>query len=239
MNQITTRAIVVGTTKYGDTSLIVKLFTREAGLRSYMLKGVRKAKKGKIRASYFQPLSLLRVEARHKDREGLDYLVDVNTHHPITRLHTEVIHSTLALFLSECLMQVFRESEKDEDLFDMLEQAIIHMDSTDRVYNHHLKILAQTTMYLGFFPDTTSMGESFNLIDGYFDDEKLAQHHASPVLSDKLRELLGTGFDDLSELRMSRDERTGLLSLLLDYYAIHLHGFRRPTSQLVLSKIFT
>ncbi|MBT8293507.1 MAG: recombination protein O N-terminal domain-containing protein, partial [Eudoraea sp.] len=37
--QITTKALILSSIKYGDTSLIVKAFTYTDGLKSYLLKG--------------------------------------------------------------------------------------------------------------------------------------------------------------------------------------------------------
>ena len=62
MALIKTKAIVLSFLKYGDTSLIVRCFTLEDGLKSYLLKGVLSAKKGKIKAAYFQPLTQLNIE---------------------------------------------------------------------------------------------------------------------------------------------------------------------------------
>src|SRR5690606_1339809 len=45
--QITTKAIVLSSLKYGDTSLIVRALTESDGLKSYLLKGVLSSKKGK------------------------------------------------------------------------------------------------------------------------------------------------------------------------------------------------
>ena len=42
-----TKAIVLQTIKYGDSSLIVKMLTKESGVQSYMVKGVF-GKKSKI-----------------------------------------------------------------------------------------------------------------------------------------------------------------------------------------------
>ena len=64
---VTTKAIVLSALKYGDTSLIVKLFTESDGLKSYMLKGVLASKKGKLKKGYFQPLTQLEVVANHRD----------------------------------------------------------------------------------------------------------------------------------------------------------------------------
>ncbi len=54
----TTKAIVLSAIKYGDSDLIVKCYT-QLGLKSYMLKGILKSKKGKLKVAYFQPLTHL------------------------------------------------------------------------------------------------------------------------------------------------------------------------------------
>ena len=47
-----TKAIVLQTIKYGDSSLVVKMLTEESGLQSYMVKGVY-GKKSKMKAALF------------------------------------------------------------------------------------------------------------------------------------------------------------------------------------------
>jgi len=45
MGIISTEAIVISTIKYSDTSLIARLYTKELGLVSYLLKGILNQKK--------------------------------------------------------------------------------------------------------------------------------------------------------------------------------------------------
>lgn len=66
---VSTKAIVLSAVKYGDSSLIVKCFTELSGVKSYLVKGVLSAKRGKIKPAYFQPLSQLEVVANHKIKE--------------------------------------------------------------------------------------------------------------------------------------------------------------------------
>ncbi|WP_337994805.1 DNA repair protein RecO [Polaribacter ponticola] len=42
---VNTKAIVLSSLKYGDTSLIVKCYTQEEGVKSYLIKGILKPKK--------------------------------------------------------------------------------------------------------------------------------------------------------------------------------------------------
>ena len=73
MTVISSKAIVISTIKYSDTSLIVRLYTEEVGLVSFLLKGVLKSKKGKLRTAYFQPLNQLSIIFSHQEKEIYNY----------------------------------------------------------------------------------------------------------------------------------------------------------------------
>ena len=55
---VKTRAIIIHSIRYREADLIVKAYTKSSGLKSYLVRGVLKSKKGKLRASMFQPLSI-------------------------------------------------------------------------------------------------------------------------------------------------------------------------------------
>ena len=68
-----TKAIVLQTIKYGDSSLIVKMLTKESGVQSYMVKGVF-GKKSKMKAALFQNMTVLNnvmyaLNLKIKDKE--------------------------------------------------------------------------------------------------------------------------------------------------------------------------
>ena len=60
-----TRGIVFKTTDYGETSVIVQVFTEKFGLQSYIINGVKKPK-AKISRNMLQPLHLLDMVVYHK-----------------------------------------------------------------------------------------------------------------------------------------------------------------------------
>ena len=71
-------ALTIGTVKYGDSSLIVNCFTLEFGLQSYMLKGILTSKKNqKISKSYFEPLTLLEIQAPQNQENKLGFIKEV------------------------------------------------------------------------------------------------------------------------------------------------------------------
>ncbi|MEM7380297.1 MAG: recombination protein O N-terminal domain-containing protein, partial [Bacteroidota bacterium] len=101
--QVTTKAIVFSSLKYGDTSLIVKAFTASDGLKSYLLKGVLASKKGKLKAAYFQPLMQLELVAFHKNKGTLERIREAKVYYPYSSVYQDLTKNAIVLFLSEML----------------------------------------------------------------------------------------------------------------------------------------
>ena len=55
---LSTQALKLHTTEYSESSVIAKIFTRQLGVRAYILKGVRKGG-SKTKQNLLQPLSHL------------------------------------------------------------------------------------------------------------------------------------------------------------------------------------
>ena len=64
-----TRGIVLNYIKYGDTSIICKIYTEQFGLQSYIINGIRKSKSKNI--GLYQPLNILDLVVYHKKTSGL------------------------------------------------------------------------------------------------------------------------------------------------------------------------
>ena len=50
-----TKGIVLRTVKYGETSLVVTMFTELFGVQTYMVNNVRTSKQASSKANHFQP----------------------------------------------------------------------------------------------------------------------------------------------------------------------------------------
>ncbi|MFP2995480.1 DNA repair protein RecO [Spongiivirga sp. MCCC 1A20706] len=237
--QITTKAIVISSLKYGDTSLIVKCYTEEAGLKSYLLKGVLKSKKGKLKVAYFQPLSQLILEANHKNKGTLESIREVKTAYAYKTVHTDIKKGAIAMFLSEMLNVSIVEEEVNQSLFEYLEMAFQWLDAHDQVANFHMLFLLNLTRYLGFYPDTNDAElPAFSLLDGAFTSSAFELHTISDKNLTLFKRLLGTTFDALNATRFSSTDRQQLLTILIEYFELHLQGFRKPRSLAVLNEVF-
>ncbi|WKD85526.1 DNA repair protein RecO [Polaribacter huanghezhanensis] len=239
MTLIKTKAIVFSSLKYGDTSLIVRCFTLEDGLRSYLLKGVLSAKKGKVKPAYFQPLTQLNIEANHNKKGSLNSIREVHIINPYKNIYTNIFKQTIVLFLSEILSSTIQEEEANEALFSFLETSLIWLDTNDKTSNFHLLFLLNLTKFLGFYPDTTHNNHTyFNLIDGVFTEtttEKEVVYGSDLV---QFKKLLGTNFDGIESIKFNQQERQQVLQTILRYFELQLDGFRQPKSLKILETVF-
>ena len=235
---INTRALVISALKYGEADLIVKCFTEDAGLKSYLLRNILKSKKGKLRTAMFQPATQLELVAVHKDKGTLESIREAKVIQPYSSLHTDILKTSIVLFLSEMLRNSIQEEEANRPLYTFLEHAFLWLDLNAQTANFHLLFLLELTKYLGFYPDTSALENPyFNLETGNFETVDSRYCIGEENLK-TLKALLGINFDALSTLKLNQNRRTAFVTMLLAYYELHVHGFKKPKSLAVLSSLF-
>lgn len=234
---VRTKAIVISSLRYQEKSLIVKCFTESHGLKSYFIRDAF-SKKGSQKMAYFSPLSILEIEALHKNKGTLEYFKEVKLAHPYHTITANITKTTLAIFLSEMLHHSIKEEEGNQRLYDFLETALLWLDSHDEVANFHLILLLEVTKFLGFYPEKPQNDFAFfEMTDGVFVPFETLSCLTSAETA-LLRKLMALRFDN-SGKTFHVSERHVLLKILLDYYAFHLDGFRRPNSLDVLKEVFS
>src|SRR5690625_1988037 len=226
-----TKAIALRHIRYSEADLIAKCYTESDGLKSYLLRGVLKSKKGRIKAAMFQPFSLLEIIALHKNTGRLEYIKEAKI---------IAIKSSIAIFLSEVFQNALQEEEKNEDLFKFLETSIYWLETHEQIANFHLFFLVKLTQHIGILPHSHADNESyFNLQKGYFETEESDSYSIGGVNAQLLKKLLHLKAKDLHHLKLSRETRQRFLSFILSYYQIQLPGFRQPKSLEVLNQLFS
>ena len=239
MAVVSTEAIVLSALKFGDTSLIVKCFTKKEGVKSYMIRGVLKAKKGKLKPAYFQPLTQLQLTASHTNKNTLNSIKEVQVLNSYETIYTSIVKQSIVMFLSEVLSNVIREEEENVYLYDYLETALIWLDTHDAIANFHLLFLLNLSSYLGFYPDTQEDGCGFNLLEGSFTNSLAHKLTISGQELVAFKKLLGINFDAIDQVSFHKKERQVILKIIIRYFELHLDGFREPKSLSVLETVFT
>lgn len=232
---IKTKAIVISSLKYQEKSLIVKCFTQTDGLKNYFVPNAFSAKKSNQKIAYFQPFSILEIEANHKNKGTLEHFKEIKLAYSYLTIPTDIVKSSMILFLSEMLHHSIKEEEKNDNLFTFLETALLWLDNHEEITNFHLIFLLQMTKFFGFFPDKAD-GNYFEMIDGVF-----SEYQGTSCLNfqetELLKKLLELKFDSSKKLFLA-SERQQLLKIIIDYYSIHLDGFKKPKSLEVLKEVF-
>ncbi len=234
---VKTNAIVLRCIKFQDTSLIIKCYT-ELGLKSYLIKGVLGSKKSKLKIAYFQPLNILELVASHNDKGVLNSVREVKIAYAYHSISTDIVKQSIILFLTEVLNASLQEEEADRRLFNFLETSLQFLDNQTEIANFHLVFLLKLTKYLGFYPQIKNSDYPyFNLQEGLFETKYLLTtiQGAHKIL---FKKLLNTNFENIQTLKLDKVARQQLLGILINYFELHLSGFKKLNSLPILQSIF-
>ena len=236
-----TRGIVLHHLKYGDTSLIATIYTESHGRKTFLVQGVY-GRKGKFKASFFQPFTLVEIEAYFHPGRDLQRLKEVNLPYPFHSIPFDNTKSAIALFLSEILYKSLREEEANQVLFEYLYHAIQLADVHEAgIANFHLVFLVNLAKYLGFYPENnySEINNIFDPVNGRFYASLMSQGMQSDrEQSYWMHRTLSASFDSLESLQMNHQARNALLKLIVEFYAYHLGGLGNIKSLPVLQSVF-
>lgn len=237
-----TRGIVFKTTDYGESSIIVQVFTEKFGLQSYIVNGAKKPK-AKIPKNMLQPLHLLDMVVYYKNTGNVQRIKELKNSPVLQAIPYDVIKSSLAIFLNEVLYKAVKAQSADENLFGFVFSAVEWLDhSSEGLANFHLLFLIQLTRYLGFFPDRNLAGNAdyFDLQNGNFCNYKPDNTlYLSPPHTQNFSQLLQCSFENSAQVRLTNDDRRYLIQKLLDYYALHIESFGNIRSHEVLEEVLS
>ncbi|MBT0607010.1 DNA repair protein RecO [Aequorivita echinoideorum] len=237
---VTTKAIVFSAIKYAEADLIVSCFTETSGIKNYLLRGILKSKKGKLKTSFFQPLTQLEIVAEHKNKGTLEYIKEAKIHFPYQTLHTDIVKSGLVMFLSEILKNCIKEEEPNPELYSFMEKSFIWMDSVDEVANFHIHFLLELSAYLGFYPDSSNLQyQFFNILEGNFQEKDTGNYCVEGENVEYLKLFFNKKTEEISEIKMSKANRSKVLDLMLTYYRFHVQGYQAPKSLAVLNALYS
>ena len=236
-----TQAIVLHSIKYGETRLIVDMFTRTFGRQSFIV-SLPKTPKGKIKKQFFQPLSLLEIETDVRPKLQLQKLSDVRLLAPFSSIPFEPDKLTISLFAAEFLYYALRSEQRNELLYDYLEYSIMWLDGQQsRFANFHLVFLLRLTRFLGFYPnlDDYEDGDYFDLRESEFmSNPPIHRDFLYPEEAKKVQLMMRMDFPTMHLFRMSHEERNRLLEVALKYYRLHLPDFPEMKSIEVLQALY-
>ena len=236
-----TQAVVLHSLKYGETRLIVDMFTRSHGRLSFIV-NIPKSTKSKMKKQFFQPLTVLEIEADVRPKVQLQKLKDVRLAYPFASIPFEPHKLSISLFVAEFLYYALRSEQHNEPLFDYIVNSIQWLDAQpDRFANFHLVFLMRLSRFLGFYPnlDHYQSGDYFDLRESMFlPAPPVHRDFLYPQEAEKIQLMMRMDFPTMHLFRMSHQERNRLLEVSLIYYRLHLPDFPELKSVSVLQELY-
>lgn len=246
---VATQGLVLHTTKYGESSLIAKIFTRELGLCSYMVKGIR-SPKGKTKQNLLQPLSHLDMVVYNNAKHDLQYVKDMHPAAHYSNTMGNSIKMALLFFMDEVLYKSLKEDEPNVPLFDYVVNELLNIDSAahEELSNTPIEFLLHVSRHLGIEPmNNYSVREPyFNLKEGRFlsapsvyaaNSDANVDYMLDVNASSSLHSVLECSMSHSAFPHLSMAGWRSTLNNLLEYYHIHLPDFRNFTSHQVLHAV--
>ena len=240
-----TKAVILRSVKYGETSLIVSAYTELYGLQSYIVQGVRtSSKKAAGKANYFQPGSLLELIVYHHDLKNLQRIKEFKWSYLNEHVFADVIKNCVLLYMMELLQKCVKQPESNPDLFYFMEDALMQLDQANETVtaNFPLYFALHLTNFFGFQLNTEEAEKNhiLDLQEGNF-VAAYPQHvyYTDGKTAEFIRELLkAMQPHELVEIPMNYLQRRQLLEVLETYYALHIPEFGKLKSLPVLQQLF-
>ena len=237
-----TRGIILKTTMYSESSVVVQIFTEKFGIQSYLINGVKKPR-AKISMNMLQPLHLVDMVAYHKHNTGIQRVSELRPAPVYRNIPYNIVKSTVTQFLNEVLYKSIRQQTTDEHLFDFIFSAMCWFDECgpDNV-NFHLAFLLKLSRFLGFAPSIPNKSD-----DNYFDLQEGEFKSRTPIHLNFLEKseavifilLFTSPFEKINEIKIDNKTRRLILDKILVYYTLHTASFGDIRSHQVLEEILS
>jgi DNA repair protein RecO (recombination protein O) len=121
-----TKAIVLRTVKYGETSLVATLYTELFGVQAYLINGVRTDKKSGTKANLFQPGTLLDTIVYHHPSKNLQRIKEVRIATIYQSIHRQIIKNAIAIYVVELISKTITEPECNPELYHFFRARLAH-----------------------------------------------------------------------------------------------------------------
>lgn len=223
-----TNGIVLQTCRYNDTFSIVHIYTRDFGRMEYLLPK-KTSKKSQLKHSLFYPLSILSLQVEHLPLREIQRLKTAEMVTTQLQMCTNPSKILISFFLSEFLGKVVKETEKNELLYDFIDNSIHQLENCENgIANFHLAFMMRMMRFIGVEPNLSDYckGKYFDMIQGeYISRLPVHNHYLNAQQSCFLNTFCKLTFNNMHVFKFSRENRNEIIDYLIDYYRIHTYNF--------------
>lgn len=237
-----TEGIVIRSVRYSDHSLVATIYTREYGLKSFIVPGAFSSR-GRGKQVYFQVLSCIEFVFYDKPGRDLQKLTEVQFAAIYLSIHVHPVKTAYAYLVSELINKFFPEFAPNKEAYEFIKNYTLVLDrSNDYLFHYTIAFLFLLSDHLGIRPldelPPKIISENHILFDinlGLFTQSILPANPANRIAYQfsTLKNL-----SDAPTIDFPKTIRQEVLALILNYYRIHLVHFTELKSLSMLEEIF-
>lgn len=211
-----TELIVLGTTKVGESGIVVHTLSREYGRRGFMVRSGKKAG-----MALFLPMNVLEADVVENPKSDLWTIRNISLKEGLTSVRENLYKNTMTLFLAEVLFRTLREGMAEDGLYEWCIGSLLALNAMESDFsNFPVRWLMELAGAMGFRPG--------------FDD-------IAPFAKENLKEmklLLNADFSESMLIPLNGATRNALCEELLQYLSYHTEYPVQVKSLSVLRELY-
>ncbi len=241
-----TKALVLKTIPYGETSIVISALTELFGVQSYIIKGVRKGTKTQApKVSFFQPAALLDMVVYHHPINQLNFVKEYKWANVYQNIYSNVTKNAIALYIVELLQKCLKQPDDNPDLFHFAEDVLTHLDKANKDSTANVALFfaihLPNVLGLQFYNNYDEVNNILDLKDGTFINEM-------PIHNNTISQPLSTYISDCSKavqpneleaLHLNGIIRKNILDAMELFYQLHISEFGKIKTLPILHQILS
>lgn len=224
-----TDCYLLSSIKYGDTDVVINVFSKEEGYLSFFGKNFYSSRSKK--KSYLFPLNEVKITSlplKEKKIATLSKIEILQTNYNEKNIST----SCILLFTSEFLHTVLKNESKNSKIYSLISDFLSEVQTGNM--DAYCSLIFKLLEYNGFSPLLSSL-PFLNPLTGKFTHEIFNQDFSAQVSEIWKKFLLS---ENTFSIRLTTEQRRAFLHSLLLYYQIHFDQFKIPSSYQVMKEVF-
>lgn len=240
-----TSGIVLKTFSYGETSKIIRCYTKDFGKISLIAKGVKTSKT--LQIGYLEPINCISINLYYNSKRQLQIFSKAEFDKPFLSIKSSIKKLSYSFAVIELIDKTVNGEESHYQLFNLTKNILSAINDNKGKINilfwfFQLKLLS----LLGFKPNLSNCSNcqssliSASFLSGELFCSQCCNSTAIKLSKNSLsllKKINKIEIDDIPKLKISTFERKEIGEFLKQYYSYHIDGLREIKSLKVMESI--
>ena len=242
MSILETEAVVLSDMPHGETSKIIRVYTKDYGRVSLIAKGSRKLK-NRFGGS-LDPLNHVTIVYYYKDNRDLHLITQCDIIESYPGVKEDLEKLSIGLSIAEILVTLVLEEESNRTLFGLVVKTLTALETVEKNYdNFYLYFLTRFLQISGFglhAQRCQNCGTEMNAQSAFFSISRggllckscsQAESNQTRILAETvqvLKHVLLKEPEQFLNLRISEKSKRELTTIFDNFYRYHFDGYTTP-----------